>query len=154
MKYTTTVVKDDLYGLFEKGMDMVSNYWNVLDHPDFPFVTLTSTTNGYRNFPPYNIIESKDGKVRLEMAVAGFTKDRLKVELEGNILIIQGVPAAEPNNGDTIRQKGISNASFVRTFEMAVNTLIENVELKDGLLTVHVSSKQPETKPRTAFEIK
>jgi molecular chaperone IbpA len=153
MKYTTSVAKDDLYGLFEQGKNVVSEWWNVLDHPDFPFVTLTSTTNGYRNFPPYNIIESKDGKVRLEMAVAGFTKDRLKVELEGNILIIQGLPAAVEGE-DKIRHRGISNASFVRTFEMAVNTIINNVELKDGVLTVQVSSKQPETKPRTAFEIK
>ena len=70
MKYSIGTSKDDLFGLFESGRGVVSDFWSLIEHPDFPFVTLTSTTNGARNFPPYDIIEQADGKVRLELAAA------------------------------------------------------------------------------------
>lgn len=146
--------QDDLYGLFKTGAGLVEDFWNVLDHPDFPFVTLTSTTNGARNFPPYNIIEStKTGKVRLEMAVAGYTRDRLKVELKGNVLIIAGVPA-DAVADDKLRHKGIANASFLRTFDLKGNVIIEDVSLLDGILTVTVAAKNPVPENVTTFEIK
>jgi len=151
MNYNT--YNDVVSGLVKKGESMIDNFWNVLDHPDFPFVTLTSTTNGFRNFPPYNIIESEEGKVRLEMAVAGYTKDRIKVEKEDNTLIIQGKPAEE-NEKENLRHRGISNAAFLRTFDMNVNTEVSSVELKDGILTVSVTTTKPALPPRTAFYIK
>ena len=151
MKYDT--YSEAVSDLVKKGEQVVNNFWNVLDHPDFPFVTLTSTTNGFRNFPPYNIIESADGKVRLEMAVAGYTKDRIKVEKEGNTLLIQGKPAEEDTQ-ESLRHRGISNAAFLRAFDMTTNTEVADVQLKDGILTVYVTSTKPAAPPRTTFEIK
>ena len=139
--------------MMKRGEEVFDNFWNVLEHPDFPFVTLTSTTNAFRNFPAYNIIESEDGKVRLEMAVAGFTKDRIKVEKEGNTLIISGQPA-ELDAKNTLRHRGITNAAWMRTFDMNVNTEVADVQLKDGILTVYVTSTKPALPPRTVFEIK
>lgn len=150
MPYNT---KDELYSLIKSGQQFAQEFWNVLDYPDFPFVTLNSTTNGARNFPPYNIIESKSGKVRLEMAVAGYTRDRLKVELKGNVLSIAGLPA-EVSKDDQIRHKGISNASFLRTFDLKGDVLIDNVSLNDGILTITVATKTPEPEAVTKFEIK
>jgi molecular chaperone IbpA len=154
-----TGYRDTFSKMFKEGEEVLSDFWNVLEHTDFPFLTLTSTTNGARNFPPYNIIEQPDGKVRLEMAVAGYTKQRLVVELQGNILIIQGTPQNAVNrNGerpetDIVRHQGISDRKFTRTFEMNVNTIIENVQLNDGILTITVTTK-PETKSTQKFEIK
>lgn len=145
----TEVVND----LVKKSGQVVDNFWNILDHEDFPFVTLTSTTNGFRNFPVYNIIEDEDGKVRLEMAVAGYTKDRIQVEKEGNTLIIQGKPA-EKSAKENLRHGGISNAAFLRTFDMKVGTEVSDVQLKDGILTVCVTTPKPVQPPRTTFEIK
>lgn len=138
----------------ERALDSaIDNFWNILEHPDFPFVSLTSTTNAFRNFPAYNIIEGKDGKVRLEMAVAGYTKDRIKVEKEGNTLIIQGKPAEVAVTED-VRHRSISNAAWLRTFDMAPGAEIGDVQLKDGILTVFVNKPTPAQPPRTAFEIK
>ena len=132
-----------LSDVVRRGEEVIDNFWNVLDHPDFPFVTLQSTTNAFRNFPPYNIIESEDGKVRLEMAVAGYTKDRITVEKVGNSLIISGKPA-EVNAKDLYRQRSISNALWVRSFDMHPSTEVADVQLKDGILTVKLPYKQPE----------
>ena len=134
-----------------RGEEVFDNVWNVLEHPDFPFITLTSTTNGARNFPPYNIIEQKDGKVVLEMAVAGYSKDRLEVGLTGNTLVIKGHPKTDDRE---VRHRGISNASFLRSFDMNAHTIIESVELKDGILTLVVTTKKPEQEKVKYFDIK
>lgn len=144
--------RSTLNDVVRRGEEVFDNVWNVLEHPDFPFITLASTTNGARNFPPYNIIEQKDGKVVLEMAVAGYSKDRLEVGLEGNTLIIKGLP--KDDSKEVYRHKGISNATFLRTFDMNTFTIIESVELKDGLLTLVVSTKKPEEKKVKLFDIK
>jgi molecular chaperone IbpA len=138
---------------FTKGEQLVNDIWNILDHPTFPFVTLTSTTNGARNFPAYNIVERKDGTVRLEMAVAGFTKERITVAKEGNTLIIQG-KSYEMDPDESLRHKGISNSAFLRTFDLTVDALIESVELRDGILSVVITTTPPKQVLRTTFDIK
>ena len=143
----------DVVDIFKSGEQVVKDFWNLLEHPDFPFVTLTSTTNGVRNFPPYNIVECEDGRVRLEMAVAGYTKERVSVEKQGNTLIIKGKPAEE-NAKDAIRHRGISNATFLRTFDLTPSAEVAEVGLKDGILTVYVQSTKPQLPPTTTFEIK
>ena len=146
--------------LVTRGEHVVNNIWNILEHPEFPFITLYSTTNGTRNFPPYNVTEIAENVVRIDMAVAGYTKDRLKIELEGNILIIQGLPVTsgaadfkEAVTNEKIRLKGISNGRFMRTFELKPNVEIES-ELNEGILSVWVTSPKPEEKKRKTFEIK
>lgn len=132
--------------------EVLETVWNILEHPEFPFVSLTSTTNGARNFPPYNIIEDSDTKVRLEMAVAGYSKDRILVQQEGNRLWVRAITPTTSKSETVIRHRGISNADFFRTFELNPRAVVENVELKDGILTVTVTTKKQET-PTTTFQI-
>jgi len=127
---------------------MISRYksitedpWSMFDHSSFPFASLTTTSLDKRNFPPYNIIEKKDGTVVLEMAVAGYTKDRLSIELQDNRLTIQGKPAKET---DTYRHKGISNGLWTRSFDMHSKSLVKGVTLDAGILTIEVGIKPEE----------
>jgi molecular chaperone IbpA len=136
-----------------RGEQVIDNFWNVLDHPDFPFLTLTSITNGVRNFPPYNIIESEDGQVRLEMAVAGYTKDRISVEKIANCLVIVGKPA-ETNHKEHLRHRTIANAEFKRVWELKASTDISDVTLKDGILTVRLTNTKPVEPPKITSQIK
>lgn len=76
--------------MFNQAEQVLDNYWNLIEHADWPFTSLHSTTNKARAFPVYDLIEQKDGGVRLEMAVAGYTKDQIKVEKERNSLIVTG----------------------------------------------------------------
>src|SRR4051812_533095 len=93
-----------------------------------PFINMSPTSKG-RNFPPYNILRFKDGSCRLDLAVAGFTKDRLSVEIESNSLIIKGTPELklEPDCVE-ITKCGIANTTWVRTFDLDPNAKIDNVE--------------------------
>jgi molecular chaperone IbpA len=148
----TGEIKDLGKELAKAGEELVTDFFNIFDHPDFPFATLSSAVNNGRNFPPYNITE-EDGKIRLVLAVAGYTKDRLTVELQGNSLVIRGAAEVTTKAPKTVHHRGISNAAFVRAFDMQPNTVVEEVTLKDGLLSVVVSVKKPD-KPKTTFEIK
>lgn len=145
--------------------DLIEEYWNILEHPNFPFMSLNSTTNGSRNFPPYDIIEQSTGQVKLQIALAGYSKDRLSVELEGNILIIRGSNKLEPHctsfsqyqstqiTMPVYRHQGISQAPFRLTFDMNIYTIIETVEFKDGILSILVTTKKPEDSKKTTFTI-
>ena len=149
-KYTEVAIKDDLHGLFESGRGVLTNFWNILEHPDFPFVTLTSTTNGPRNFPFYDIIDQPDGKARIELAAAGYTKDQLTVEKVGTSLIVKGTPVASK---ETRRYKSLYASAWQRVFELQPNAIVESVKFENGLLIVVVGSEQPAEKPRTTFKI-
>lgn len=164
------VAETSLNAAFKKADKMWEEYWNIADHIYFPFVSLHSTTNGQRQFPPYDIVEYPDGKVQLRLAIAGYTKDRIKVELEQNILIITGMgnSATETTQGSAnisslsgtcgsapvFRHHGISSTTFIRTFELNVHAIVDNVSLVDGMLVITVSVKTPEKIERTNIEIK
>lgn len=148
-----TTRRSEFLDLFHNAQHKLEDFWNVLEHPDFPFATLSSITNNARNFPPYNIIETKSGKVRLDLAVAGYTRDRLKVELKGDILTIAGLPA-EAKDDEQFRHRGMTASSFMRVFDLKGNPTIEAVTLVDGILSVTFASKQPEPEPVKSFEIK
>jgi len=175
--YGRPVLKSDDH-LKTLGTQLV-DFWNVLDHPDFPFTSLTSTVNNGRNFPPYNIVEEVDGSVRLEMAVAGYTKDRLSVTLEGNVLNVKGTaPKVEPlpsemkpeyvasqkpakivasaitSKPEMYRHRGISNSTWTRSFEMNQHSIVKDVVLRDGILTVTVTLKEAPPNSGISFEIK
>jgi molecular chaperone IbpA len=130
--------------------DLFSQLDYLLNSPHFPFITYKSTG---RNYPPYNIVSDENGQVRLDMAVAGFTKDRLSVKMEGNQLVIRG--SSRPKSKDdepklTYHAHGIGDSAFVRAFDVHPGTMVKSVSLKDGILTVSlVHETQSKTKEFT-----
>jgi len=76
-------------------------------------------------FPPYNIVKVDDNKYVIEMAVAGFSKNNLEIELANNVLTVKGgcYPAnettEEPENIISYIYKGIADRAFTRKFTLA-----------------------------------
>lgn len=145
--------------------EVKTDVWNVLEHPDFPFRTITSTTNGTRNFPPYDIIEvlnepgsvldenvKQGSKVILCMAMAGYVPN---VEKSGNVLIISGDPVEMKKSwpGTMWRHRGISSAPFTRTFDLHPDAEVIKVAYVNGILSVHVQTVKKDTS-RIKYEIK
>lgn len=98
------------------------------------------------NYPPYNLYEGKD-KYVIEMAVAGFTKDELDIEVADGKLTVSG----ERKNEDTeewidIKHAGLAFRSFKRVFTINENIQIGPVKLKDGVLTITLDVVIPEEK--------
>lgn len=104
------------------------------------------------NYPPYNIIKESDTIYGIQIAIAGFGKDDIDVEQDGNVLNIVG-EAKTPQVSEYIH-KGISNRGFRRTFTLAEYIEVKDVFLENGLLTVTLEKNIPEEKKPKKFSIK
>ena len=95
-----------------------------------------STGDGY---PPYNILQLGDNRLRITLAVAGFAEPELSVTVEGNQLHIRGVKAEASEDGATYLYRGIAARQFHRTFLLADGIEIGGATLENGLLNVDLT---------------
>ena len=102
-------------------------------------------------YPPYNIKENDDKGV-IEFAVAGFNDNDLKVEVKENTLNVHG--CKEDKDSDDFFHKGISDRSFIKRFQLHKQIVINNAELKDGLLKVSYYREIPEAEKPKQIKIK
>ncbi len=102
-------------------------------------------------YPPYNIKE-KDDKGVIEFAVAGFAEKDLKVNVVENTLNVHG--CKEEKNSDDFWHKGISDRSFTKTFQLHKHIVVDNAELKDGLLKISYHRDIPESEKAKQIKIK
>ena len=102
-------------------------------------------------YPPYNIKEEDDKGV-IEFAVAGFAERDLKVEVKENTLSIHG--CKEKKGSESFWHKGISDRSFTKNFQLHKHIVVDNAELKNGLLKVSYHSDIPEAEKPKQIKIK
>ena len=95
------------------------------------------------NYPPYNIIQVNNVESRLEVALAGFKKDEVKVYTEYGKLNVEG-KKEEKEEKDQFAFKGLAQRSFNRSWGISDDTEVQKVEFEDGLLTVTVGKIVPE----------
>ena len=91
------------------------------------------------SYPPYNVEDTGENRVRITLAVAGFTADQLSVTLEGRQLVITGERTAEEK---AYLHRGIAARGFTRAFVLADGLEVEAAALDHGLL--HVDLVRPE----------
>ena len=104
-------------------------------------------------YPPYNIKEKNDEGV-IEFAVAGFAEKDLNVEVKENTLNVQGAKE-DPIEGDgNFWHKGISDRSFTQKFQLHKHIVVDNAELKNGLLKISYHRDIPEAEKPKQIEIK
>ncbi|MBB5763207.1 HSP20 family molecular chaperone IbpA [Methylorubrum rhodesianum] len=98
-------------------------------------------------YPPYNIeritrSEREPDRLRITLAVAGFTQDQLDVSLEENQLVVRGRQV-----DDKARQflhRGIAARQFQRAFLLADGMEVLGAELSNGLLSIDLARPEPE----------
>jgi molecular chaperone IbpA len=109
------------------------------------------------NYPPYNIIKTGRDNYAIEVALAGFNKNDVEVEVEDNLLTVKTKQVDKSNqdleDGEIIH-KGISQRQFARSFTIAEDVRINGAELKDGLLTIACERVVPDYKKKKLIEIK
>ena len=116
--------------------DYLNRFWDGVD-----------TTS---NYPPYNIIEINNVESRLEVALAGFKKDELKVFTEFGKLHVQGTKEKQEDDR-TFRHRGVAARDFTRIWSLSDDTEIRGVEFTDGLLVVQLGKIVPEHHARKDF---
>ena len=102
------------------------------------------------NYPPYNLIQLNNHESKLEIALAGFKKDELKVFTEFGKLYVEGKKEESENVGEFVH-KGLAQRSFERVWTVTDDTKVGSVEFVDGLLTVELNKIVPEHHARKNY---
>lgn len=106
----------------------------------------TTRDSGY---PPYNIRKINEAQYVIEIALAGFSKDDIEIELTEGNLAVRSKKEEETNGDDSFVHKGIAKRSFLRSWTLSDDIIVKGADLKDGMLIINLEKVIPdEKKPR------
>ena len=109
-------------------------------------------TKNIPNYPPYNIKKTGDNTYAIELAVAGFGKQDIEIELAEGKLIVKGVLG--DNTEDNFLFKGIANRAFTRTFALDDQIVVQDADMINGMLRIFLERIIPEHKKPKKIEVK
>ncbi len=114
------------------------------EHVERTLDRIAKSTDGY---PPYNIEQIGEDRLRITLAVAGFTRDDLAIQVEGNQLVIRG---RQQEDGERVfLHRGIASRQFIRTFVLVDGIEVTGADLDNGLLHVDLRRPIPESRVKT-----
>jgi molecular chaperone IbpA len=106
-----------------------------------------------QSYPPYDVAQIDEDEYIITLAVAGFSKDDISVQVDNGTLVIKGERDIEdvPKN---VVHKGIAARKFTRTFALGEYMEVSGADLENGLLNIHVERIIPEEKKPKTIKIK
>ena len=121
---------------------------------DDVFHRLHSYGMGHANtaYPPYNLVQESNVKWRIEVALAGWSKDEIEVSTESNILLIRS-KAAKNKGEEEYMHRGISTRTFARGFNLSDDVEIGDVAFNNGMLTIELKKIIPEHQKLRVYDI-
>ena len=119
--------------------------WNELD------TALTNSVDNTNVFPRHNVVKVSDESYLIELALAGYGQEDLKVELDDGLLVITG---EKEDSEVEYLHKGISTKKFRRTFRLNENVEVKEAKFENGLLAVELAHIVPEEKKPQTIKIK
>jgi molecular chaperone IbpA len=105
-------------------------------------------------FPPYNIQKVKDFEYEIEMALAGFSKEDIEVEVADGVLTVRSVKENDDVDDEWTLHRGISYRKFNRKFTLADDIVVNNAKLENGLLKISLEQIIPEEKKPRLITVK
>ena len=139
--------------IFNQLRPVTVGFDNAFDHferlfDDFDFNTIPT-------FPHYNIVKKAENKYDIEIALAGYNKKDIEVELKEGILTIKSKKEEKDDTKDgEVIHKGIAKRYFSKAFTIADDVEVKGAELKDGLLKVSMERIVPEHRKAKTIDIK
>jgi len=112
---------------------------------------ILNDTKPVSNFPPHNIIKADENKYVVELAVAGFAKDEIDIQVQEGNLTIRG--DKKDKDDSTYLHRGIGTRSFTKVITIADTIEVRGAEIKDGILRVGLENIIPEHKKPRKIEI-
>ena len=110
-------------------------------------------TKNIPNYPPYNIKKTSDNTYVIEVAVAGFARQDIEIELADGKMIIKGNVQSQEQE-DNFLFKGIAARNFTRTFALDDQIEVRDAEMLNGMLKVFLERIIPEHKKPKKIEVK
>jgi molecular chaperone IbpA len=137
-----------LFDNFNQLTPYAVGYDRIFDHLN-NYVSNNVTSTG---FPPYNISKGGDYNYVIEMALAGFSKKDIEIEVADGTLTIRSTKENEESE-DTLH-RGISYRKFNRKFTIADDIIVKDASLENGMLQINLERIVPEEKKPRLIEVK
>jgi molecular chaperone IbpA len=101
------------------------------------------------NYPPFNILKWNEDQYEIQIAITGFEKEEIRVEVEQNQLTVYG-ESKVMSLGDTMYiHRGLATRDFERSFTLAEHMEVKGAETKNGMLRIQIFRNIPESaKPK------
>ena len=136
-----------------RNIDLTPLYRSFIGFDHLASMIDSATRNEKQStYPPYNIELLAEDKYRITMAVAGFSKDEVTIEVVENTLQVTGTKPAKDEERKFLH-KGISERSFERKFQLGDHVKVLAADLENGLLHVDLERVVPEAKKPRKIEI-
>jgi len=104
---------------------------------------------GDSGYPRYNVVKVGDAGYRIELAIPGWDKGDVAIQLHKNILTIEG-KRNKSESQETYIHKGLSGKGFTRNFKVGDYIVLDKAYMERGLLCIDLSEQVPEAeKPVT-----
>jgi molecular chaperone IbpA len=101
------------------------------------------------NYPPYNIAKVAENLYDIAIAVTGFEKDEITVQVEANELTVRGERKQSLGTEPEYLHRGLALRDFERSFTLAEHMKVKKAEIKNGILLIQIEREIPEEmKPR------
>lgn len=96
------------------------------------------------NYPPYNIVKTGDNSYSIEIAVAGFDREDLDIQVAERIVSVAG----QTSNTESTEflYKGVAQRNFLHKFTLADTVEVSSADLKNGMLTINLENIIPQEK--------
>lgn len=98
-------------------------------------------THANDHYPPHNIIRTGENDYLIELAVAGFSRDELSIEVKDRTLSVTGNHISK---GREFIHRGISTKKFKRTFRLSEHVQVNGADIQDGILAIKLEYVIPE----------
>ena len=105
-------------------------------------------------FPPYNIRKEGEYNFVIEMALAGFGKKDIEVEVADGTLSIRSVKEEDSDEDGNQIYRGIAYRKFERKFTLADAVVVNGAKLENGMLLIDLERVVPEEKKPRLISVK
>ena len=137
-QFALDLFKDPFFIGFNKEMARLSNVHREALH---------------ESYPPYDVTQHDEDQYIVTLAVAGFSKDDISVQVDNGTLVIKGERDIDETSKNVVH-KGIASRKFTRTFALGEYMEVSGASLENGLLNVFVERNVPEAKKPKTIKVK
>jgi molecular chaperone IbpA len=116
------------------------------------YFNVPQNVNG--NYPPHNIVKYSEDTYGIEVAVAGFTKEEVTVEVDQDQLTIRGVKNRPNESTVEYLHRGLAARDFEQTFTLAEYMEVRGAKVENGMLQIDIQRIVPEALKPRLIEIK
>jgi len=104
-----------------------------------------------QSFPFYNVVKYGKGEYAIELGLAGFNKKNVKVQYKDGVLTVSG--QVDDKEKEYI-EKGLAARKFFKQFQLHKDVIVNDAEMKDGVLSVKFGVQEPEEITIKDIEVK